>query len=263
MVGWWVFGVLLAAGCGGNGDGGGEDPMDEAPVVVAEGNGVVEEVAARPIDPKTVGSVRGVVVFEGEVPRPKIIDPTTVLACDHGKPEPSDKLIIHDRRVENVMVYVRRGLKGWEMPPFEGEPVVLDQLGCQYRPHVVVVRVGQKLLVRNSDPTTHNVNARSRRNESFNKLQPKNRPDIEVDLERSEVGIPVGCDLHPWMGAVIHSLDHPFSALSAADGTFQIVGLPPGDYSLRAVHETLGHREAQVTVPASGAARVTFTFTSD
>ena len=53
----------------------------------------------------------------------------------------------------------------------------------------------------------------------------------------------VKCDVHPWMGAFVHVLDHPFFSVTGDDGTFTISGLPPGNYTVTAWHETLGEQQ--------------------
>ncbi|RMF21614.1 MAG: carboxypeptidase regulatory-like domain-containing protein, partial [Deltaproteobacteria bacterium] len=57
-------------------------------------------------------------------------------------------------------------------------------------------------------------------------------------------------------------LKHPFYAVSAADGTFSIDGVPPGTYTLEAWHERFGTRTATVTVSDGQAATADFTFTA-
>jgi hypothetical protein len=72
--------------------------------------------------------------------------------------------------------------------------------------------------------------------------------------------IPVRCNNHPWMNAFINVAPTPFFAVSDAQGHFTITGLPPGNYVLGAVHEKLGEKEINLTVPATGATKATFTF---
>jgi hypothetical protein len=70
----------------------------------------------------------------------------------------------------------------------------------------------------------------------------------------------IKCDVHPWMNAWIHVLDHPFFSVTGEDGTFTIRGLPPGKYTLTAWHETLGTKTADVTVEEGKPASVDITF---
>ena len=72
--------------------------------------------------------------------------------------------------------------------------------------------------------------------------------------------IAVKCNIHPWMQAYIHVMEHPYFAVSGADGTFEIGNLPPGTYTLQAVHEQFGEQEAQITIGASETQEVAFAF---
>src|SRR6185503_3810709 len=112
---------------------------------------------------------------------------------------------------------VRRGLAGYAVPPPPDglPPPVLDQLGCRYAPHVLALRAGGTLLVSNSDPLTHSVRVRAPRNGlDSNRSQGAGTAPLELPFARAELGVRVGCELHPWMGAVVHALDHPFYAVT-------------------------------------------------
>ncbi len=74
--------------------------------------------------------------------------------------------------------------------------------------------------------------------------------------------IPVKCNIHPWMRSYISVVDNPFFAVSAEDGSFTIKGLPPGTYTIEAIHESLGSKEMSVTVGNSESKEVDFNFTS-
>jgi hypothetical protein len=71
-------------------------------------------------------------------------------------------------------------------------------------------------------------------------------------FDQPEVMVPFKCDGHPWMSAYAGIVPHPFYAVSAADGTFEIPRLPAGTYTLEVWHEELGVRTAEVTVDGSG-----------
>ena len=72
--------------------------------------------------------------------------------------------------------------------------------------------------------------------------------------------IPFKCDVHGWMNAWIGVLDHPFYAVTTANGTFSLKGLPPGTYTIEAWHEKLGTQTQTITVGAKETKDVAFTF---
>lgn len=135
---------------------------------------------------------------------------------------------------------------------------MLDQVGCMYRPRVAGMRVGGALRVKNSDPTNHNVNIRSLRNEGSNQVQGAGAPDFVWRPSKREVPVPIECNAHPWMRAWVGVFDHPWFAVSDADGAFDIAGLPAGSYEIEAWHESFGHAEASARVPddADGAVEI-------
>jgi len=204
------------------------------------------------------------VAFVGTPPVQKPLAMGTDPACtDHAVPPTTEKVVVQDGGLRDVYVFVARGHEGWIVPDPPAEPAVLSQRGCLYVPHALAVQTGQKLLVHNADPTTHNVNMRAKRNGiSRNATQGQNQADLEFVFERREHAIGFQCDIHPWMKAWLYVQDHPWFAVSAADGSFAIEGLPPGTYTLEARHEELGEQRVEVTVPASGAATAEFSFGS-
>jgi hypothetical protein len=72
--------------------------------------------------------------------------------------------------------------------------------------------------------------------------------------------VAIKCDVHPWMNGYAGVLPHPFFAVSGADGSYTIKGLPPGDYTVEAWHEKLGTQTSKVTVGAKESKSVDFKF---
>jgi hypothetical protein len=62
------------------------------------------------------------------------------------------------------------------------------------------------------------------------------------------------------MGAFIGIVDHPFYAVTGADGSFSLKGLPPGTYTVEAVHEKLGKQTQTVTIGEKETRGVAFAF---
>ena len=249
----WTFVSMLilvvAAACGG---GGGSD----APAA----SGAAAPAA---IDPATAGNIVGMITVEGEVPAAETIrmnsDP--VCAKEATMNETEYYVVGADGGFANVFVYVKEGLEGRTFPAATGS-VILDQHGCHYVPHVFGIRVGQTLEIVNSDPTLHNIHATPAANDEFNTGQPIQGMRYDRTFTAPEVMVPFKCDVHGWMNAYVGVLDHPYFAVTGADGAFDINTLPPGDYVLEAWHEMLGSQTQNVTITESGTAEVSFTFTA-
>jgi plastocyanin len=138
-------------------------------------------------------------------------------------------------------------------------PVVMDQKGCLYVPTILAMQTGQKLIVKNSDPCIHNVHAVSKNNPESNQVQMPGGADLTFTFDKPEPFLKFQCEVHPWMFAWVTVFDHPYFAISGADGKFTIKNVPPGKYTLQAVHRKLGTQTAEIEVKADGASQ-NFTF---
>ena len=138
-------------------------------------------------------------------------------------------------------------------------PAVLDQKGALYTPQILAVQTGQKLIVKNSDPLVHNVHTKPTANPESNLVQMQGGADLNYTFDKPEMFLKFQCDVHPWMFAWVSVFDHPYFAVSAADGKFNIKNVPAGKYTLEAVHRKLGTQTAEIEVKADGAAQ-NFTF---
>ena len=213
-----------------------------------------------PIDPSKVGTITGVVRFEGAPPERKPISASTGGCPDHSTPLLTEDVVVADGKLANVFVHIKEGLAGWDLPPVASDPVAMNQLGCQYLPHVVGMRAGQRILVSNSDPTTHNDNIRTKANDPLNPIQPPGGQPVEWAPKKKELGVPFECSLHPWMRAYVCVVDDPWFAVTDAGGAFTLAGVPPGDYVLEAWHEKYGKKTANVSLEPGGSGKATFTF---
>ena len=128
---------------------------------------------------------------------------------------------------------------------------ILDQTDCTFVPHVVVAQVGQKLEMINSDDTFHSAHGRTGEETRFNAAFPERDKRRTVTLDEAGV-VEVGCDAgHDWMHAYVHVFDHPWFTVTKRDGRFSM-DVPPGRYTLRIWHETLGTRRVPVEVGLGG-----------
>jgi plastocyanin len=211
------------------------------------------------VDAATAGSITGIITYTGAAPKLKPLDMTQDPGCP-SSPQPSEAVVLSGNKLANVFVYVKEGLPAgtFAVPT---EPVTLDQKGCRYNPHVLGIMVGQPLKITNTDSANHNIHDMPNSNQPFNESQTPTDKPITKTFSKPEVMIPVQCNQHPWMRAYIGVLTHPYFAVSATDGTFAIKNLPPGDYTLAAVHEKFGEQTMKVTVGPKATAKAAFGFT--
>ena len=107
---------------------------------------------------------------------------------------------------------------------------------------------------------THNIHPRPKANREWNQSQPPGEAPLLRKFLQPEIMIRVKCNIHPWMRAWIGVVDHPYFAVTGADGNFTLANLPPGKYTLEAWQEELGSAQQQVTISPSGKATAEFTF---
>jgi hypothetical protein len=165
-----------------------------------------------------------------------------------------------NQTLRNVVVSVKAGLGDRKYNP-PSTPVLLDQVGCQYQPHVVAIMKDQKLVIRNSDATMHNIHGLPKKNPGFNKGQPKQLMEAEITFQQEEI-FPVKCDVHPWMNAFVAVFDHPFFDVTdkARNGAFELTGLLAGTYTIEAWHEEYGTLEQKVTVADGETMEIEFVY---
>jgi plastocyanin len=217
------------------------------------------------LDPSTVGTISGTVRLDGKAPERIKIDMSLDPACGHGGGDNySEQYVVHDGKLANVYLYIKTG------PPAamtavapNAAPVVMDQKGCRYLPHVIALMRGGSVEFRNSDMTMHTIHtipATPNGRQLDIAEGPRGAPQV-VTFKDPEIMMPVRCDPHPWMNAFINVADTPFYAVTDADGHFEIKGLPAGRYELAAVHEKLGEQTMSVTVKPQETQTADFKYT--
>ncbi|MGE3311079.1 MAG: hypothetical protein AB7O66_14010 [Limisphaerales bacterium] len=176
----------------------------------------------------------GKVSLQGTPPAEKALplDPGCGKLWPNEKPKTRFYEVGADGGLADVFVY----LKEAPAKPASAKPAMLDQKGCEYVPYILGLQVGQKLLVRNSDPVLHNVHATPKINKEFNLAQMAGGKDIERSFDQAEVMVRFKCDVHPWMFAYVGVVPHPYFAVTDKDGKFKIEGVPAGKYSLVTFH---------------------------
>jgi len=189
------------------------------------------------------GSLKGRFVVDGKPadPPPLVVDKDPV--CIEKKPTNNALVLGKDNALVNAVVYLRVPRPGDIAihPEYEADlknPVVLDNKGCEFQPHITLVRVGQTLEVTNSDPTGHNTNISIF---GFNPVVPAN---AKIDVKASKdapIPSPVRCNIHPFMLGHILAQKHPYMAVTGDDGSFEIKNLPAGKQEIQLWHEMAGY----------------------
>lgn len=198
------------------------------------------------------GSLKGRVVFEGTLPvteRVEVKSDTPV--CGTHKEAP--KIVLgKDQGVASAVVRVL-GVEG-AVQPGKG---TLDQIGCEFVPHVQVLPVGSTLVITSSDAVLHNAHGfYEDGTTAFNIAVPIAGMEINKKLDKPGV-IRLRCDAgHTWMSAYIVVIENSYYAMTGADGNFSIEGLPPGRYEVEVWQEWLGKRRQAVEEKDSVASSV-------
>ncbi len=253
--------TFTLTGCGGGDDAGGGG--DATPTKTDDGGSKASGGGDRTPFPaaKATASVSGKVMFKGDKPTVKKIRIQGDDFCMAQHPTaPNDEtyLIGDDNTIANVFVYVKSGADKWEFK-VPSTPVMLEQKGCTYMPHVFGIMAGQTVTVKSSDETKHNVHFKGKKNKAFNFSQVFNQSD-DQKFSREEIMAPVECDVHSWMRSYANIVYHTLHDVTAAGGAFELPKLPPGDYEIAAVHEALGTQTQKITVADGDSKTIEFTF---
>ena len=257
-----ILGVTTTACFAGCGDDTDPAPAKAAaPATAAQPAG--QPAANAPAAPAMAGTIKGTIKFEGEVPAKAKVDLSPDAVCKElhgaeGMEAPVGIVRGANGGLKDVFVQVTGVPESKREPPTE--PVVLDQRGCTYVPHVFGVMKKQPIKIVNSDATLHNIHAQPKSNKEFNLAMPTKDETREQEFKKAEEAIHIKCDVHPWMAAFCFVMEHPYYAVTGDDGAFSIPSdLPDGEYGVKAWHETLGEQTGKVTVKdGSGTLDLTF-----
>ncbi len=209
------------------------------------------------------GTIIGVVRLEGPAPT---LPPHAIAkdATTCGKEAPNEAVVVGKKgALRNVVVYVKDAHFAGKPAPVAG--AALDQKRCRYAPHVQALTVGTPLSLMNSDAILHNVHANESGMTVFNVAMPSKGQKVPVPMRKPGL-LKLQCDAgHAWMSGWIYVFDHPYFAVTDADGGFAIKDVPPGEHELELWHEPADGQGAglrttsKVTVTDGQSARLDLT----
>ncbi len=205
-------------------------------------------------------TISGVVNFAGLAPVGKKLSLPAACAKMSKGPVHSNEVMTKNGKLQNVLIRITKGLEGKTFTDVPAEAVELDQRGCIYYPRVAAARVGQEVVFINSDPIFHNVKSLTKNNQGFNVPMAKKDQRFSKRFDKAEFFLQAKCSVHPWMGAYIAVVDHPFFAVSKPNGEFTLKDLPLGNYTVEAWHETLGTQTQELTVNKVNNPAISFNF---
>jgi plastocyanin len=216
----------------------------------------------RKIDLATTGSVAGTIVLEGAPAATKPIDMSAEPFCaklNSAPVMPQQVVTGAAGALANVVVYLKDFPADYivEPPP---AAATLSQRGCMYDPHIVALRAGQTLEIKNEDQATHNVLAMPNQNPKWNRSATPGAAPLQETFAIPELAIPLRCNVHPWMKSYVFIFSHPYYAVTGKDGQFELKNLPPGTYTIEAWQEKYGIQQSTVTIGAQESKPLNFTF---
>jgi plastocyanin len=205
--------------------------------------------------PVQAGNIKGEIIYSGKVPAP-VTQKTGKLKKVCGLEIKDESLILENQKVKNAVVW----LEGKQAKKLKSKPgtYTIDQKKCAYSPHVLAMPQGSELKILTSDPINHNIHTYSFDNDPINMMFLPGQ-DYTLEMEEPEV-IKVSCDLHSWMVAYIVVTPHSYFAKTKSNGTFEIINVPPGKYTLKVWHESLGEESRKIQIE-EGTTEANFNFT--
>jgi plastocyanin len=209
--------------------------------------------------PAASGTIEGKVTYTGTPPKMQPIDMAKQPECAkmYNPPLRMQNVVTGPGdSLQYVVVYISAGAASSPTPT---KPARVDQKGCMYIPHVVVMQAGQPLEIYTDDPFAHNIHPVPKANPEWNKSQPPGAPPIITKWDKPEF-IEVKCNIHPWMHGYHAVLNTSHYAITDENGAYTLNGLPPGKYTVIAWQEQYSWQSQEVTIKGNETETVNFVF---
>ncbi len=193
--------------------------------------------------------VKGTIVWDGDVPPVELHNVGNAVGpyCLSKGPIRDETFTIDPKHKGMQWVYV------WLAPKDPAKPLPVDPLRktgkgdveigydrCVFVPHAVALQEGQALVVTNNSKVSHNFKytgnpAQGTGNPAQgtgNSLLPPGPTKRIEHLKADRFPWILECNIHPWMRGMMMIFDHPYFALTDADGRFEIKDAPAGQWQL-------------------------------
>jgi hypothetical protein len=206
------------------------------------------------------GTIKGQVILDGDIPRIPLLvkkgdlaNKDAAICAAHDIPD--EKLVVDPKTkgIANIVIYLAK--KPVNVHPnlaqSKDKEVKIDQKGCLYVPHVMLVRTDQRVRVFSDDAIFHSTHTHPIKNDLENfVMAPNDRSGVVLKPMKLAEKVPtkVTCDIHPWTSAYLMVLDHPYAAITDEKGHFEIAHLPVGIHEFKVWHESSGFLEKKRTI---------------
>ena len=237
------------------------------------------------------GTIRGTVTLKGIPPSPKAYnlitfpDPEYCGRISDGKGWRLLKdFVVNNRNEMQGVVMVVEGVTAGK--PFALSIPKVEARDCQFLPFTTVVRSEHGIEVVNMDPVMHDIQAYETSithgtRVLFNSPLPFNQKHHRGDIHATHEHVPgksmvhqfqlskgrktfvMQCGFHAYMESWGIAVDNPYFTFTSETGSYEITGIPPGTYRLRAWHPSVKREQTQmVTVGSSQTTQVDFALDS-
>lgn len=236
-----LMAFTVVAGCGG---GGGQETQ-------------TTEQSTTQSQPSATGSLVATVNFDGEAPEPETYDASGNSECGVDTIEGKSVVVNDNGTLKNAVVAVKSGPSGLDK---DLEAPTVDQENCEYKPHVSVMKSGQKITVHDSDEGLHNIRGTRDGKQLFNKQTFKGQSK-SMEIGNGGV-ISMVCDVHPWMQSYIYMTENGAADVTGEEGSVSLSDLPTGDYTIEIWHETYGKKTKDVTISEDEESSIEVTYSA-
>jgi hypothetical protein len=207
-----------------------------------------KDIGGDPVVSGPPGSLVGTILLDGTAPKLASLGGKEAAVCAGPDGIPDESLVVSETGgLANVFVYLTKKPKGIEFEIPETQPV-LDQQTCIFKPHALVFWAGVDFELKNSDKVAHNIDAKPASNGGFNENIPPGNSVTKSFRNPEALPFVSTCAIHPWMRFYTLIVDHPFVAVTDADGKFEIPNLPAGKHKFRVFQERAGQLERGIEV---------------
>jgi hypothetical protein len=208
----------------------------------------------KPAEEKKWGTVKGQVTWGGKMPAPG-----------------SENVVVNvkNKGLKNAYVWLTDPDDEKKAPPINpalkaGKDVQLtvQQVGPvrRFEPHVLAIQAGQAVRVKNDTAVPDNVGILGGDGTDIACPFAPGK-EASINLAASRRPYLVESAIFPAMRGYVRVFDHPYFALTDAEGKFEIKGAPAGKYNIIIWHEETGwvnggKRGQTITIPAGKAVEV-------